>query len=246
MSPSVGDMVDIPMVSVTDHINHCLAHLGTDAFAQVFCDFVETLGIDQIMVFSIGDAQASCLLSRHFSETALADMLASMYLDGWYKHDPLLPELLAAQSGTVALRHLDEISAKMDADYHQKFFDAPGLLTKTTLLCVAGNLRLFVSLYQTVPTRSKPDDALSILAGRLALLHFGRQAQSDTPAVLDVLSIRERAVCLGILAGQKAEMIAAEIGVAPSTVVTYRKRAYNKLGISSRASLFSICRPQQT
>ncbi|AXI47633.1 hypothetical protein C1J03_17450 [Sulfitobacter sp. SK012] len=212
----------------------------------MFCDFVETLGIDQIMVFSIGESQASCLMSRHFSQTALADKLASMYLDGWYKRDPLLPELLAAHSGTVTLRRLSEIATELDADYRHALFDAPGLLAKTTLLCVSGDLRLFVSLYQMSTATSQPDPTLSSLAGRLALLHFERQTQSGTPTVLDVLSKRERATCLGILAGQKAELIAAEIGVAPSTVVTYRKRAYSKLGISSRASLFAICRAQQT
>lgn len=235
-------MVDSAMQSATDHINLCLAHLGTETFAQVFCDFVETLGIDQIMVFSVNASHASCLLSRHFTRTGLAGKLAAMYLDGWYNRDPLLPDLLGASSGTVTLRHLDDVTAKMNANYRRHFFDGPGLLAKTTLLCVAGDLRLFVSLYQTGVSTPKPDEALSILAGRLALLHFKNQARSDRPAVLDALSERERAVCLGILAGQKAELIAADIGVAPSTVVTYRKRAYSKLGISSRASLFAICR----
>lgn len=233
------------MILAAHHIDLCLSRLGTDNFAQVFCDFVETLDVDQVMVFSIGAHQASCLMSRHFSQTTLADELASMYLAGWHKHDPLLPELLATETGTVKLRHLDEISAEMNTEYREKFFDAPGLVAKTTLLCVAGDLRLFVSLYQKGSATTQPDPALSMLLGRLALMHFERQAQSDTPTVLDVLSTRERAVCLGILAGQKAELIAAEIGIAPSTVITYRKRAYSKLGISSRASLFAICRAQQ-
>lgn len=59
-----------------------------------------------------------------------------------------------------------------------------------------------------------------------------------------MLSARERAVCLGILAGRKAELIAGDIDVAASTVVTYRKRAYAKLGINSRAALFAICQTQ--
>lgn len=233
------------MTSIACHIDTCLARLGTDAFAQAYCDFVETLGVDQLMIFSTGERQATCLMSRHFSQAALADELATMYLDGWYKRDPLLPELLATPAGTVKLRRLDEISKNMDAEYRQKFFDIPGLLTKTTLLSVGSDLRLFISLYQTAPATSAPDAELSRLVGRLALLHFERQVASDAPALLDVLSTRERAVCLGILAGQKTELIAAEIGVAPSTVVTYRKRAYAKLGISSRASLFALCRTQQ-
>ncbi|AZV78731.1 LuxR family transcriptional regulator [Parasedimentitalea marina] len=230
------------MTSTAHYIDLCLARLGTDTFAQAFCDFVERLGTDQIMVFSIEKRQATCLMSRHFSQTALANELAAMYLDGWYRNDPLLPELLASSPGTVTLRSLDDVSKDMDAEYRQKFFDTPGLLTKTTLLGVGSDLRLFISLYQTGTSTAPLDPDLFVLVGRLALLHFEQQVGSDAPALLDVLSTRERTVCLGILAGQKTELIAANIGVAPSTVVTYRKRAYSKLGISSRASLFALCR----
>ena len=235
----------LTMTSHARHIDLCLGHLGTDIFAQVFCDFVETLGIDQIMVFSVGDQHASCLMSRHFSQAALADKLAAMYLDGWYKHDPLLPALLASPPNSVTLRRLDEVSEHMSADYRRIFFEAPGLQAKTTLLAAGRGLRLFISLYQSGSSASPPDPDLSRLVGRLALLHYEQQTETDYPALLDVLSARERAVCIGILSGQKAELIAAEIGVAPSTVVTYRKRAYRKLGISSRARLFAICRKDQ-
>lgn len=230
------------MTTMAHHIDTCLAHSGTESFAKVFCEFVETLGIDQIMIFSIGDSQASCLMSRHFSNAALADELATMYLDGWYQHDPLLPELRALAPGNVTLRRLDDVVGEMETEYRERFFDGPGLSTKTTLLGSGRDLRLFVSLYQTGSALGPPDSDLARLVGRLAMLHFEALAQSQIPALLDVLSSRERAVCVGILGGQKAEVIAAEIGVAASTVITYRKRAYAKLGISSRASLFALCR----
>jgi len=38
------------------------------------------------------------------------------------------------------------------------------------------------------------------------------------------------------------EAIAGEMGVAPSSGVTFRRRAYAKLGISSRGALFQLCR----
>ena len=230
------------MTTAAHHIDTCLAHLGTENFAKVYCDFVETLGVDQIMIFSIGDAQASCLMSRHFSNAALADELATMYLDGWYQLDPLLAELRALAPGTVTLRRLDDFVGEMDAEYRERFFDGPGLSTKTTLLGSGHNLRVFVSLYQTGNGLGPPDPDLARLVGRLAMLHFEASSQSQIPALLDVLSSRERAVCIGILEGQKAEVIAAEISVAASTVITYRKRAYAKLGINSRASLFALCR----
>ncbi|WP_319825965.1 helix-turn-helix transcriptional regulator [Thalassovita sp.] len=222
-------------------IDACLETLGSDAFAPVFVDFVATFGVDQIMVFSIEGERARCLLSYHFANAALAGKLATAYLDGWFRRDPLLPELAAARTNSVQLRSLDAITGEMDVDYRRKFFDAPGLVAKTTVLAVGETLRLFVSFYASAGSADGCDPDLARVAGRLALLHFERAEENSTPAPLRVLSEREQAVCLGILSGRKAEAIAADLGVASSSVVTYRKRAYGKLGITSRAGLFAIC-----
>lgn len=54
-----------------------------------------------------------------------------------------------------------------------------------------------------------------------------------------LLTQRERQVILRILDGVTVERIAGELGLKPTTVITYRSRAYEKLGISSRRELFS-------
>jgi DNA-binding CsgD family transcriptional regulator len=54
-----------------------------------------------------------------------------------------------------------------------------------------------------------------------------------------LLTKRERQVILRILDGVTVEKIAGELGLKPTTVITYRSRAYEKLGISSRRELFS-------
>lgn len=51
------------------------------------------------------------------------------------------------------------------------------------------------------------------------------------------LSGRERQICARIADGQRATFIAAELGIAASTVATLRKRAYAKLGIHDRLDL---------
>jgi DNA-binding CsgD family transcriptional regulator len=53
------------------------------------------------------------------------------------------------------------------------------------------------------------------------------------------LTTREREVILRILDGVTAERIADDLGIRPTTVITYRTRAYEKLGVSSRRELFS-------
>lgn len=51
------------------------------------------------------------------------------------------------------------------------------------------------------------------------------------------LSGRERQICARIAGGHSAVSIAAELGIATSTVTTLRKRAYAKLGIHDRRDL---------
>ncbi|MHA7774116.1 helix-turn-helix transcriptional regulator [Roseibium sp. M-1] len=229
------------METIVRNIDACLTELGSETFAQAYVAFAEALGIDQIMVFSIEEARARCLLSWHFSKTSMAGELAETYLDGWYRQDPLLQDLLDGPTNSVTLRRLSDIEARMTPDYRHLFFEAPGLKAKTTLLAVGETLRLFVSLYQGDPAGPECDADLARLAGRLALLHFEHMSDTGLPPPLAALSEREQAVCLGILSGYKAEAIAAELDVAPSTVITYRKRAYAKLGVTSRAGLFAIC-----
>lgn len=53
------------------------------------------------------------------------------------------------------------------------------------------------------------------------------------------LTKRERQVILRIIDGVTVEQIARDLCLKPTTVITYRSRAYEKLGISSRRELFS-------
>ena len=59
-------------------------------------------------------------------------------------------------------------------------------------------------------------------------------------AVAPSLSARERDVCALIASGLTSEGIALELGVGINTVLTYRKRAYARLGISSQNELMRI------
>jgi len=55
------------------------------------------------------------------------------------------------------------------------------------------------------------------------------------------LTRREREVCERILLGYTSVGIGLDLAIAQSSVITYRRRAYEKLGISSQNELFSLC-----
>ena len=55
------------------------------------------------------------------------------------------------------------------------------------------------------------------------------------------LSKRELDVLRGVLEGATAVEIADAMGLQPSSVITYQKRAYKRMGISSQRQLFALC-----
>ncbi len=58
------------------------------------------------------------------------------------------------------------------------------------------------------------------------------------PGAHDALSARERQVMEMLLAGKRAKVIAAELGVNDNTVATHRARLFQKIGISDTRELF--------
>ena len=102
---------------------------------------------------------------------------------------------------------------------------------EATLTAAAGLLATLIELHAslsqlTVATTTKqPQDVLQIVVGLLG----------------EGLTPRENAVACRIAAGMGTAEIAQDMGVMPATVITFRKRAYAKLGIGSRAELFARC-----
>ncbi|WP_233835657.1 helix-turn-helix transcriptional regulator [Paraburkholderia sp. ZP32-5] len=59
--------------------------------------------------------------------------------------------------------------------------------------------------------------------------------------VCPTLTPRELDVLRGTLEGASAAEIAERMGVKPASVVTYQKRAYARLGVSTQRQLFALC-----
>ena len=80
------------------------------------------------------------------------------------------------------------------------------------------------------------------------MVHTNRADHKQTPSLDDTnLSPREKQVVLLLLQGMTLRQVAPELGLTVSTVATYSKIIYKKLGINSRAELFLLFgRPQVT
>src|SRR5580658_112042 len=231
-----------------DAVSDCVPAIGSEEFTDLFIEIVRLTGAGQVAAFAYRPEEVSCLLNRNFLSEAKGTALAATYLDGWFRDDPLFEQVMAMAENDCAVEHLEDLLPRISSRYLRMFFDAPGFRTKVAVLVVQDSLRMVLNLYFggdiTGHSSQLPDRVGSTtyrLIGKTLATHFLRLNPPECPLPLTVLSERERQVCIGMLAGKKAEIIAEDIGIGPSSVVTYRQRAYQKLGISSRGQLFSIC-----
>ncbi len=86
------------------------------------------------------------------------------------------------------------------------------------------------------------DDDVLLAAVRSALNRFERDArreaeQAEIHQRLDGLSVRERQVLGGLVAGQPNKVIAFDLGISPRTVEIYRANVMTKMRASSLSDL---------
>ena len=160
--------------------------------------------------------------------------------------------------------------ADYDAGYKARFFTNTGLIDKVSSLLQTRQYTIYCSFYRLEASgRFEPPEfedlsrILPILTNLifkhshlLARLSGLKEKENHPDPIitkvpmgrsLDVrnevfakLTDREQQVCFRILRGLTSEAISLDLKVAISTIHTYRKRAYAKLGISSQNELFSL------
>jgi len=225
----------------------CMAEIGGTGFNAAFLALTEEqLSADQVMVFSYQGPTPACYLSFNRHPEGNANLLAQDYLTSGHRADPLIPQInrLKDSDGTDVFL-LDQLRPVMSADYLGHYYDRPDIVDKLTVIARRNGQCLGINLYRFRNTgrfdTGMADNPLLPVLGQLALLQFTRNGHQDLLSPLMSLSAREREICQGILGGKTNDAIAWDLQVAPSTVTTYRRRAYAKLGINSKSALFTLC-----
>jgi DNA-binding CsgD family transcriptional regulator len=182
------------------------------------------------------------------SELSGGDVRADRYSRFYHRYDPLadMRARLAPGHDFVGTLAADQIRA---SDYRRVCFDRPRFAEKIcygwrrpddwilltfyrrgqggldiTRLNMLANIGLAALGQESDRRAGAPRSLESRLAGKLA-------------AAYPQLTLREREVCARTLAGQSAREIARGLCVKPSTVLTYRQRSYQKLGVTSANAL---------
>ncbi|TWB94612.1 DNA-binding CsgD family transcriptional regulator [Bradyrhizobium macuxiense] len=242
--------------SVVSDITPALLAIGRDGFPQALIGALRRVaGVGHCMVFSFtGPRSAACLLDVGNIPTGRD--LGIAYSEHFHQADPNRDAVFEGQAQAEPIL-LPTFARRMYSDGYRKiFFDDSDIIDKFASAIWTGDTCFYVNFYQiTAQGRFSREQIARLAAVAPALTaavarHFQREPDADpierlktlfaTTEPLARLTGREKEVCLRILSGLSSEAIAADLGIGLHSALTYRKRAYDKLGISSQNELFAI------
>ncbi len=231
--------------------------IGRDCFArQVLAAVRPLLPVTHCVAIAI-DAADAVPLGYASLDGEVARAAGTHYIrHGYYRQDNNL-RLLERHARDFApgraLLSRQSPADVFDADHRRTCYERLGIVERLSLVCPRESGRpLFLNFY-----RSRRDGAASareldtlralvpLLASavaRHAELAPAPAADHRSTALLATLSAREQAVIEGVCAGLSAKQIARRLGIEPSTVITYRQRAYRHLGIQRQLDLIRLFR----
>jgi len=233
--------------------------IGRQTFPQVLMSTLRRVAkVDHCMVFSFaGERSASCLLN--IGDIPIGADLGEAYSGHFYQSDPNRDAIFRQQGEALPIM-LPIFAPRMySSNYRKIFFEDSDIVDKLATAVWFEHTCFYVNFYRiSQQGRFKPGqvDQLRRIAPSISAAvarHFGPSAlpRHQNPRqdlqelfasseAFNCLTGREKEVCLRILLGYSSEAISADLKVSIHSTLTYRRRAYDKLGISSQNELFAI------
>ena len=233
---------------------HLIGSIGSAEFGVAVRHCVELLtsGARRLYLFEVAGGGEDAL-RYHYCEPHIADLLPAYSLT--YKRVDPIGDLYpaAVRPGDIAVQRVHPCDIG-SAEFRRRFFDEPGIIERISLVQRGANGWRGLNVARHRSDGVFSDRELDALAGlaRLALpmLPLARPSgpigTTVTSAQLEerfarrwpTLTRRERQVCARAAMGLSVEATAIELGIAKTSVVTFRQRAYRRLGVTSP---FELC-----
>jgi len=225
--------------------------IGTPTFESCLLKLLNKVTpVDHCVVFTYGETGAGHLFTHGRMPVAEARQLANDYVEAC--EDRLIPLVL---------------DSTYDPAYQNHFFDRHDLIDKASTIGKVEQGSVYCNFYRMGLSGAYSEKDWQLLESILPLIttlistHYRilqlspvdeqqahRNARSLVHNIISKsvppfsqLTPREREVCERILLGYTSVGIGLDLNIAQSSVVTYRRRAYEKLDISTQNELFTLC-----
>jgi DNA-binding CsgD family transcriptional regulator len=245
--------------AINRQIGDLIGKIGAPDFEPSFFKIMrDVTACEHLTAFASSPATAPrliCAINR--GATPVARIVAEKYLKHYWNHDPAnrVCARNVARSYEIAVRVFSD-DINHDA-YRHDCYSAVDLVDRFSIIRHHGAETIRLNLYRSARRgRFGMADFTPVLES--AAIMFALLAKHDAhrcgdggsvdPEVLGrrlrqvmpQMTRRESDVCIGIMQGKSSEAIALALGISINTVLTYRKRAYARLGISSHNELMRL------
>jgi DNA-binding CsgD family transcriptional regulator len=243
-----------------------VAAIGQADASSFATEVLNTLGaatrISQCTIFAyeFGNRPRTVSVADHRGGRLLRDV-ADVYSKLYYVLDGNQGIVSAAQPGRSSASmviHQQASDEIVHEGYRVACYSDPNVCDRLSLMLQpAEHIWLSVNLYRDrqhanfQPQEIALVEALAPLVGHAARHHYALHGQSQQGipqlmlarlrSVCPTMAKRELDVVRGVLEGYSAAEIGDILGIKTASVVTYQKRAYQRLGISSQRQLFALC-----
>ncbi|RXG98631.1 helix-turn-helix transcriptional regulator [Bradyrhizobium vignae] len=243
----------MPANPVPGDVTSAVLAIGRPDFPKVLIDTLRRQAeVGHCMVFALSRAGAArCLLDA--GNIPIGGDLGAAYAGQFHESDPNRDALFEAEGSAPIV--LPQFAPRMyGARYRKIFFQDSGIVDKCATAIWTGDTCFYVNFYRiaaqgrfSAAQRERLEAIAPAIAASVAR-HFQEAATPDqslaalfaTRPPLSALTPREQDVCRRILAGFSSEAISQALRISLHSTLTYRKRAYERLGISSQNELFAI------
>jgi DNA-binding CsgD family transcriptional regulator len=225
-------------------------HLGEERFFGALMAFCRE---------ALGATDGSLLVHRG-AEPELAGAMSvagsrSRELGDWYMRGAIYrvePSVdVARRSGAKVLLHSLRKNELPDSRWRDRY-DAVGLDERVSLLVALDDGWAFMNAYRPPNCGVSMEGAIRAFGEQAPVLaaavrrHLELAKPMSSPEAAGAalqgtpLSAREQQVVDAILAGASTKVCARRLGLSPTSVATYRQRAFEKLGIHRQVQLFQL------
>jgi DNA-binding CsgD family transcriptional regulator len=233
-----------------------LAAIGTPEFGVTVRDAVlsMTAGARRVYLFEATSPECTTL-QYSFCEPEVAELFPA-YTRWYQRRDPVGDAFAAApRHNDVALQRVlpSDIATP---SFRRAFFDDAGIVERISIIQRGHDAWRGMNVARHASEGPCSDEELGSLIGLaclvLPMLPLNRRrttaARPLTIAELESrfsdryprLTTRERQVCARAAAGMSVESTAHDLGIAKTSVLTYRQRAYQRLQVASPLALCAL------
>ncbi|MGR3761964.1 helix-turn-helix transcriptional regulator [Roseobacteraceae bacterium NS-SX3] len=229
--------------------------IGTGGFVGALLKMgAQTVEADFVSIFCLGDRDVPFLVGTNTrTDPHRARLAAENYQRHWQADRNA--ELLLARNNPGDFLTIQQAADVESFAYQRDCYTRPGIADRISMIRRRKSYALSVSLYRSAEHGAFPgalqNDVAAVLNVMLAMTErhmafslkgdvwHGKDIQARLALTYPDLTDREREVAALAIKGRTASEIAGILGIAETTVITHRRRAYKRMNVSSLRQLLS-------